>query len=69
MKKLDLFYRLRRLFNFHFRKGDFISDNRMNSYVPDIVFEKNVVLYVVKYKPEHDAYNVIVQKYEQRLDI
>lgn len=69
MKQLSLFTKIRRLLRYHIGPIDYVSDSKMNNYVPEVVFDKDVMLYVIKYKPELDVYTMVVQQYNQGLDV
>ena len=43
--------------------------DKMNEYLPEIVFERGVRLYITGFNKESKAYTMIVQQYEQGLDV
>lgn len=48
---------------------DFSSNDKMNSYLPDIIFERDVMLYIIKYRSDLDVYTMTVQPFTQGRDL
>lgn len=60
-----LFKKIKTFFWYHKGPKEFISDDPFMVYVPDVVFERDVMLYFVKYNKDKDSYTVLVKPSEQ----
>jgi hypothetical protein len=69
MKLTHKLTKLIRKIKYHLGKKEFVYDSEINNYIPDVVFERNVILYIISYIPEHDIYRMTVQQYNQGFDV
>ena len=66
---MGIWKRVKTFIWYHTGTKDFVSKDKMTDFIPDVLFDSKVILYIVKYKPEYQVYTMIVRQYEQGVDV
>ena len=66
---MKLIKQIKIFFWYHIGKKEIIFDDAVNNYIPDVLFEREAVMYLVKYNKDIDSYTCIVSPFKQRYKI
>ena len=69
MKLANILKKIRAFIRYHRGPKEFVSSDKLNEYIPDIAFEKNLMFYIIVFNPENNLYTMTVQPYDQGFDV
>ena len=69
METMKLLNKWRRKLSYLVGKRDFIYDTAINEQVSDVIFERDVIVYVVNYRNEYGIYTIITCPYNKGFEV
>lgn len=63
---MKLIKKIKTFFWYHLGKKDVTFDSKLSNYIPDVLFEREAYMYLVKYNEDIDSYTCIVAPFKQR---
>jgi hypothetical protein len=69
MKRLSIINKIKVFIWYHTGKKEFVSDAKINNYIPESVLDSNMIIYIIEYLEEYNSYKLTIQEYNQGFDV